>query len=96
LWDENLPYLKAFRALAGSRIAGFGAGPIPVSEIAAYARPMRFADTPAEFETLVLRVQAADNAVLAWQRANPNRGTERSAGDKTDEDAARFGLYIDR
>jgi hypothetical protein len=74
-----------------------GVGPIPVSEVLAYAGPLGFADTPDEFETLLMRVQAADNAFLEWQRRNPNRASERgTAHDKTDEDAARFGLYIER
>jgi hypothetical protein len=89
LWDENLFYVRAFHDLSGSRSSGFGAGPIPVSEVAAYAAAMDCMDV---FESLLTRIRAADDAFLAWCKANPQARDDAAGEDRVDADAAKFGL----
>lgn len=48
----------------------------------------------ADYERLLDRVRAADNAFLEWCRANPKDVAAAPGEDKAYADAERFGLDI--
>jgi len=65
LWPENERYLQAFNSLSPRRICGADVGPIPLTEVVAYADLIGIGDR----ETLMRRVVACDDAWLDFHKA---------------------------